>query len=94
MLTNFFCLQIYSPYVRYDSPVPVVVLIDTPTLLGGNQKPLIPTPNITKEMEVLFVRPNFRLGVLGFLAAETLSRSTHPPRYDTMIYNNMIAVAQ
>lgn len=64
--------------MRYDAPLPVVVLIDTATLVGGSPGILKPTPKVIKNREVVFVRPNFRLGVFGFFAAEVLSKSTYP----------------
>ncbi|KAK6630274.1 hypothetical protein RUM44_004941 [Polyplax serrata] len=72
-------LDILTPFVRYDTPLPVVVLIDTPTLVGGSPGVLKPTPKIVKTKEVVFVRPNFRLGIFGFFAASALSNSTYPP---------------
>lgn len=75
----FFAFQIWTPEVRYINPMPVVVLIDTATLLGGPAEILTPTSKLVHSREVIFVRPNFRLGVFGFLAAAPLSEAVYPP---------------
>lgn len=36
-----------------------------------------PSPRYARSKDVVFVRPNFRLGVLGFLALKTLSTSSY-----------------
>ncbi|KAK4880656.1 hypothetical protein RN001_008802 [Aquatica leii] len=58
-------LDVVTPYVRYDTPLPVVVLIGTESLID--------------RAMLFFVRPNFRLGVLGFLAVKELTESVHLP---------------
>lgn len=56
------------------------MLFGSESLTGGSPGQLdMPWPRLSRSREVLFVRPNFRLGVLGFLAAAPLSRATHPP---------------
>lgn len=71
-------LDIFTPFVRYDNPLPVVVLIGADSLMGGSPGKLIPSVTQCKNREVVFVRPNFRLGALGFLALNVLSRADYP----------------
>lgn len=76
---NCLFLDVYTPQVRYDTPLPVVVLIGADTLSGGSPGPMQPSAKLAHVRDMVFVRPNFRLGVFGFLAAEPISRATHPP---------------
>lgn len=46
---------------------------------GGSTDKLRPSARYARSRDVVFVRPNFRVGVLGFLAAEILTKSVHPP---------------
>lgn len=71
-------LDVVTPFVRYDNPLPVVVLIGADSLMGGSPGKLIPSTTQCKNKEVVFVRPNFRLGALGFLALNVLSRDDYP----------------
>ncbi|CAG4940466.1 unnamed protein product [Colias eurytheme] len=70
-------LDIVTPHVRYDSPLPVVVLIGANTLAGGIS-PAQPSALYARTKEVVFVRPNFRLGPFGFLALDIISNSKYP----------------
>lgn len=70
-------LDVITPHVRYDYPLPVVVLIGSDTLIGGTPGKLRPSTRYARSKDVLFVRPNFRVGVLGFLSLNVLSKS-HP----------------
>lgn len=72
-------LDVVTPYVRYDSPLPVIVLIGAESLIGGSPGKMRPSARYARSRDVLFVRPNFRLGVLGFLALKTLSDLEYPP---------------
>ncbi|EZA56832.1 Neurotactin [Ooceraea biroi] len=72
-------LDVFTPAVRYDSPLPVVVMIGAETLSGGSPGIMQPSAKLARVRDIVFVRPNFRLGVFGFLAAEPLSRTSHPP---------------
>lgn len=72
-------LDVVTPYVRYDTPLPVVVMIGGENLMGGSPAKMRPSPRYARSRDVLFVRPNFRVGSLGFLALEVLSKATHPP---------------
>ncbi|CAH2063422.1 unnamed protein product, partial [Iphiclides podalirius] len=71
-------LDIFTPQVRYDSPLPVVVLIGANSLSGGIS-PAQPSALYARTKEVVFVRPNFRLGAFGFLALDILSNTKYPP---------------
>ncbi|PSN39532.1 hypothetical protein C0J52_12388 [Blattella germanica] len=72
-------LDIFTPQLQYWNPLPVVVLIGAESLSGGSPGILRASAKLSREQEVVFVRPNFRLGVLGFLAAEAIKRDNHPP---------------
>ncbi|XP_061706097.1 neurotactin isoform X2 [Cydia pomonella] len=70
-------LDVVTPHVRYDSRLPVVVLIGAGTLAGGIS-PAQPSALYARTKEVVFVRPNFRLGPFGFLALDILSKTIYP----------------
>ncbi|KAF5284564.1 hypothetical protein FQR65_LT02390 [Abscondita terminalis] len=72
-------LDVVTPYVRYDTPLPVIVLIGTDSLIGGSPGKMRPSARYARSRDVIFVRPNFRLGVLGFLAVKELTQSVHLP---------------
>lgn len=76
---NCLNLDVITPHIRYDNPLPVVVLIGAESLTGDSPSKLRPSARFARERDVIFVRPNFRLGLFGFLALDTLSKSTHPP---------------
>ncbi|XP_031783230.1 neurotactin isoform X2 [Nasonia vitripennis] len=71
-------LDVYTPQVMYERPLPVVVLIGADTLSGPSPGIMIPSGKLARVREVVYVRPNFRLDVFGFLAVEPLSRASHP----------------
>lgn len=71
-------LDIFTPQVHYLNPVPVVVLIGAESLSGGSPGALRVNASLAKAHNVVFVHPNFRLGVLGFLAAEDIKKDTYP----------------
>ncbi|KAI5641959.1 carboxylesterase family domain-containing protein [Phthorimaea operculella] len=70
-------LDVVTPHVRYDSPLPVVVLIGANSLWGGISVAQ-PSAMYARTKEVVFVRPNFRLGPFGFLALDILSKTKYP----------------
>ncbi|XP_011297969.1 neurotactin [Fopius arisanus] len=72
-------LDVFTPQVRYDTPLPVVVMISAETLSGGSPGVMQPSAKLARVRDMVFVRPNFRLGVFGFLSARHLTRSTHLP---------------
>ncbi|XP_074037555.1 neurotactin-like [Leptinotarsa decemlineata] len=71
-------LDVVTPYVRYDNPLPVIVLIGAESLMGGSPGKMRPSARYARSRDVVFVRPNFRLGALGFLALKALSESDYP----------------
>lgn len=86
-------LDIVTPHVRYDSPLPVVVLIGANTLAGG-VGPAQPSTTYAWTNEVVFVRPNFRLGAFGFLALDILSQSKYPPSSGNYGLSDLVVALQ
>lgn len=83
-------IYVNSPtQIRYDAPLPVVVLVSTETLAGGRS--WRPARGMSRQRDVVFVQPRFRLGALGFLAASALSRSAYPPRSGNYGLSDLIA---
>ncbi|XP_029666293.1 neurotactin [Formica exsecta] len=87
-------LDVFTPAVRYGSPLPVVVMIGAETLSGGSPGVMQPSAKLARVRDMVFVRPNFRLGVFGFLAAEPLTRATHPPTSGNYGLSDIIAALQ
>lgn len=87
-------LDIVTPYVRYENPLPVIVLIGADSLTGDSPNKLRPSARLAHQRDVVFVRPNFRLGVLGFLALEELSKSVRPPTSGNYALTDLIAVLE
>lgn len=85
-------LDVITPYVRYENPLPVIVLIGADSLIGDSPNKLRPSARIAHQRDVVFVRPNFRLGVLGFLASEELSKSVRPPTSGNYALTDILAV--
>ncbi|XP_054733582.1 neurotactin [Anastrepha obliqua] len=85
-------LDIVTPHVRYNSPVPVIVLIGTETLTGPSPGVLRPSARYSRSHDVIFVRPNFRLGALGFLALEALTKDAYPRTSGNYALSDIIAV--
>lgn len=86
-------LDIVTPHVRYDTPIPVVVLIGANTFAGGIS-PAQPSALYARTKEVIFVRPNFRLGPLGFLALDILSKSKYPPTSGNYALSDLLVALQ
>lgn len=91
---NCLNLDVISPHIRYDNPLPVVVLISSESLTGDSPSKLRPSAKFARERDVIFVRPNFRLGIFGFLALETISKSTHPPSSGNYGFTDIVAALQ
>ncbi|KAG7187924.1 hypothetical protein KM043_013888 [Ampulex compressa] len=87
-------LDVFTPEVRYDSPLPVVVMIGADTLAGRSPGVVQPSVKLARVRDMVFVRPNFRLGIFGFLAAEPLSRSAHPPTSGNYGLSDILAALQ
>ncbi|XP_072762784.1 neurotactin [Anoplolepis gracilipes] len=87
-------LDVFTPAVRYDSPLPVVVMIGADTLSGGSPGVMQPSAKLARVRDMVFVRPNFRLGIFGFLAVEPLTRATHPPTSGNYGLSDIIAALQ
>ncbi|XP_014484924.1 PREDICTED: neurotactin [Dinoponera quadriceps] len=87
-------LDVYTPAVRYDSPLPVVVMIGAETLSGGSPGIMQPSAKLSRVRDIVFVRPNFRMGIFGFLAAGPLSRASYPPTSGNYGLSDIIAALQ
>lgn len=85
-------LDVVTPHVRYNNPLPVVVLIGAETLAGPSPGILRPSARFSRSHDVIFVRPNFRLGVFGFLAVNALTKEAHPPTSGNYALSDIIAV--
>lgn len=53
-------LDVFTPAVRYDSPLPVVVMIGAETLSGSSPGVMQPSAKLSRVRDIVFVRPNFR----------------------------------
>ncbi|KAH0554643.1 neurotactin [Cotesia glomerata] len=85
-------LDIFTPQVRYYNPLPVVVMIGADSLSGGSPGVMQPSAKLARVRDMVFVRPNFRLGIFGFLAAEPLTRSSYPQTSGNYGLSDIIAV--
>ncbi|KAL7734027.1 hypothetical protein ACLKA6_011713 [Drosophila palustris] len=85
-------LDVVTPHVRYTNPLPVVVLIGAESLAGPSPGILRPSARYSRSHDVIFVRPNFRLGVFGFLALEALTKESHPHTSGNYALTDIIAV--
>lgn len=85
-------LDIITPYIRYDNPLPVVVLIGADSLNGDSPNKLRPSARYARSKDVVFVRPNFRVGLFGFLALDSLSKSVRPPTSGNYALSDILAV--
>lgn len=75
---NCLTLDVITPYVRYDNPLPVIVLIGADSFMGGSPGKMRPSARYARSKDVVFVRPNFRMGPLGFLSLDMLSKADYP----------------
>lgn len=89
---NCLTLDVVTPHVRYDNPLPVVVLVGAESFTGNSPNILRPSTRYARARDVIFVRPNFRVGVFGFLALDILSKSTHPPTSGNYGLSDILAV--
>ncbi|XP_061392031.1 neurotactin [Musca vetustissima] len=84
-------LDVVTPHVRYENPLPVVVMIGAETLMGPSPGILRPTARFSRSHDVIFVRPNFRLGPFGFLALDMLTKDTYPHTSGNYALSDIIA---
>ncbi|XP_055530215.1 neurotactin [Wyeomyia smithii] len=84
-------LDVITPHVRYDNPLPVVVLIGAESFTGDSPGKLRPSTRYARARDVIFVRPNFRLNVFGFLTLEQLTKTAHPPTSGNYGLSDIIA---
>lgn len=84
-------LDLITPHVRYENPLPVVVLIGADTFTSGSPNILRPSARFARSKDVVFVRPNFRMGPLGFLATDALTKSAYPPTSGNYALSDIIA---
>ncbi|XP_018308596.1 neurotactin [Mycetomoellerius zeteki] len=87
-------LDVFTPTVGYNFPLSVVVMIGAETLNGGSPGVMQPSAKLAHIRDVVFVRPNFRMGIFGFLAVEPLTRATHPPTSGNYGLSDIIAALQ
>ncbi|KAH8302828.1 hypothetical protein KR044_011043 [Drosophila immigrans] len=85
-------LDVVTPHVRYTNPLPVVVLIGAESLVGPSPGILRPSARYSRSHDVIFVRPNFRLGVFGFLALDALTKDANPHSSGNYALTDIIAV--
>ncbi|XP_064539918.1 neurotactin [Drosophila montana] len=85
-------LDVITPHVRYTNLLPVVVLIGAESLAGPSPSILRPSARYSRSHDVIFVRPNFRLGVFGFLALDALTKESHPRTSGNYALSDIIAV--
>ena len=84
-------LDVVTPHVRYDNPLPVIVMIGAESLTGPSPGVLRPSARYSRSHDVIFVRPNFRLGVFGFLALDLLTKDTYPHSSGNYALSDVIA---
>ncbi|XP_018407456.1 PREDICTED: neurotactin, partial [Cyphomyrmex costatus] len=87
-------LDVFTPRVGYNFPLPVVVMIGAETLSGGSPGVMQPSARTARIRDIVFVRPNFRMGIFGFLAVEPLTRATHPPTSGNYGLSDIVAALQ
>jgi carboxylesterase type B len=74
--------------------LPVIVEIGADSFLGGSPGILTPSSKYARGKSVIFVRPNFRLNVFGFLALESLSNSSKVPASGNYALSDIIAALE
>ncbi|CAG7721119.1 unnamed protein product [Allacma fusca] len=71
-------LNVFTPKVYYDTPLPVVVFVGGESLGGGESAYLQPSAALARAKNVVFVSVSIRRSVLGFLTLDVLSRNSYP----------------
>ena len=69
-----------------------MVLIGADSFVGPSPGALDPSPKLARQEDVVIVIPNFRLGVLGFLAHEGLTNDAYPPTSGNYGLSDLVAV--
>jgi carboxylesterase type B len=87
-------MDIVTPEVRYINLLPVIVLVGTNNYANGTPGILRPSAKYARSRSVVYVRPNFRMGVLGFLALESLSNSSAIPSSGNYALTDLIAALE
>lgn len=87
-------LDVFTPNTEVGKPVAVVVMIGADTLSGPSPGIMQPSGQLAHDFEMVFVRPNFRLDVFGFLAADPLQRDSNPPTSGNYGLYDIIAVLE
>ena len=64
-------LNVYSPDLQPDSPLPVMVFIHGGGFVSGTGDSTFAGPSFLMDQDVVLVSVNYRLGILGFLSLET-----------------------
>lgn len=65
--------------MRYINLLPVIVMLGADDFVNGSPNVLRPSTRYARSESVIFVRPNFRLNVFGFIALESISNSSSVP---------------
>ena len=89
---NCLTLDVYTRRVRYDAPLPVVVLVSSESLAGGHA--WRPARGMARQRDVVFVQPRFRLGPFGFLVANAITRANYPPHSGNYALSDLIAALE
>ncbi|XP_013110643.1 neurotactin [Stomoxys calcitrans] len=84
-------LDVITRHVRYDNPLPVIVMIGADSLTGPSPGILRPSARFSRSHDVIYVRPNFRLGVFGFLTLDMLTKDTYPHTSGNYALTDIIA---
>ncbi|KAG0719207.1 Neurotactin [Chionoecetes opilio] len=73
-------LDVFTPQLGYDTPLPVVVVVGGASLGGDDQRPwmLSRAPRLVLDRRVVLVSPQLRRGPLGFLPHPAIAAATYP----------------
>ncbi|CAB3372934.1 Hypothetical predicted protein [Cloeon dipterum] len=85
-------LDVYTRRASHDAPLPVVVLVSSETLVGGNS--WRPARGMARQRDVVFVQPRFRFGPFGFLASNLISSTTYPHHSGNYALSDLIAALE
>ncbi|KAG7173165.1 neurotactin-like isoform X2 [Homarus americanus] len=73
-------IDVFTPQLGYDSPLPVIVFVGGASLGGDTQRPWLLTKaaGLAKTKRVVVLSPQVRRGLLGFFPHPKLAASTYP----------------